>query len=132
VDAASAAIRLGRVLRTRLDQAFEPMGLTSQQAAVLIHVFTGTTSPTALADLLGSDTAATSRLVWRLVDKGLITRTAAAADRRAVVVALTAAGRAVVPSLPAVFEQVGRRMCEGIEAADFAAELSAAIGNLDT
>jgi len=131
VEAASAAIRLGRVLRTRLDQAFEPLGLTSQQAAVLIHVFTGTTSPTALSELLGSDTAATSRLVWRLVDKGLMTREAAKGDRRAAVVALTAQGRALVPSLPVIFEAVGGRMCEGLEASDFAAKLAAAIGNLD-
>jgi DNA-binding MarR family transcriptional regulator len=53
----------------------------------------------ALAAALGMTKGAVSKVVSRLQDKGLVTRAAHAADARAQVLALTPAGRALVPLL---------------------------------
>ena len=56
-------------------------------------------APSALADRLGMTRGAISKLADRLVAKALATRTADANDRRFQELALTAAGRALVPEL---------------------------------
>ena len=56
-------------------------------------------APSALADRLGMTRGAISKLADRLVEKALVTRTADANDRRFQELALTAAGRALVPEL---------------------------------
>ena len=53
----------------------------------------------ALTASLGMTKGAVSKVVSRLQDKGLVTRAAHAADARAQVLALTRAGRALVPAL---------------------------------
>lgn len=53
----------------------------------------------ALVAALGMTKGAVSKVVSRLQDKGLVTRTAHDADARAQVLALTRAGRALVPAL---------------------------------
>jgi DNA-binding MarR family transcriptional regulator len=131
VRASGLLIRIGRALRTALDQEFEDLGLTSQQAGLLIHVHTGVTAPKALAELLGTDTAAISRLLDRLEDKGLVARTSHAADRRAVVVGLTRRGRALVPRLPPVFEAVGRRLVRGVDSQRTLDDLTRMLANLE-
>ncbi|MEZ4595963.1 MAG: MarR family winged helix-turn-helix transcriptional regulator [Chloroflexota bacterium] len=109
----SLVIRLGRGVRTSLDQRFEAFGLTSQQAGALVHIFTGETSPRRLADLLGTDTAGMTRLIDRLEAKGLVERHADPRDRRALVVALTDQGSATIPSIPPVFDEAGPRWRRG-------------------
>ena len=52
-----------------------------------------------LVAALGMTKGAVSKVVSRLQDKGLVTRAAHAADARAQVLALTRAGRALVPAL---------------------------------
>ena len=56
-------------------------------------------APSALADRLGMTRGAISKLADRLVAKALATRTADVNDRRFQELALTAAGRALVPEL---------------------------------
>lgn len=58
--------------------------------------------PSVLADKIGLTRGAVSKLVDRAVRKGLVVTSAVAADRRAQVVALTTAGRQLVPTLAAV------------------------------
>lgn len=130
VQAASLLVRLAREVRTVLDQRFAPLGLTSQQAGLLVHVFTGQSSPRRLADLLGTDTAGVTRLVDRLQAKGLIERGADPTDRRAVAVHLTAAGRELVPELPPIFEAVGTQLTSGIDAQEAAQTLAAMLASL--
>ena len=120
VEAMSLILRLARVVRTRLDQRFEVHDLTSQQAGALIHIFGGVSSPRRLADLLGTDTAGTTRLLNRLESKALIVRRRGQADRRAVVLELTDAGRASIPSLPPIFEQVASEGIAGVSSDDLA------------
>ncbi|GAA2760169.1 MarR family winged helix-turn-helix transcriptional regulator [Actinopolymorpha rutila] len=130
VQASSLIVRLARELRTALDQRFAAFGLTSQQAGLLVHVFTGQSSPRRLADLLGTDTAGITRLVDRLEAKGLVRRAPDPADRRAVVVELTTAGRALIPELPPVFEAVATELTHGVDAGDAAELLRAMLTNL--
>ncbi len=118
VTLTSVIVRLARDARTALDQQFAPHDLTSQQAGVLIRVYGGESSPRRIADLLGTDTAGMTRLLDRLESKGLIQRERDAGDRRAIVVALTEEGTALIPLLPGVFERVGGSLAAGISESD--------------
>ena len=62
-------------------------------------------SPSALADLIGMTRGAASKLVDRLVHKGLMVRQERDDDRRYQKIALTAAGRRLVPSLAAIADE---------------------------
>lgn len=114
VVTAGVIMRLARDVRTALDQRFAAYDLTSQQAAVLIHVYTGEASPRRIGELLGTDTAGMSRLLDRLESKGLIRREADPGDRRAIVVSLTDRGAALIPQLPPLFEVVGSELASGL------------------
>ena len=52
-----------------------------------------------LSEQIGIDAGATSRLIERLLRKKLVSRNAAASDRRFVTLKLTASGKALVPKL---------------------------------
>jgi DNA-binding MarR family transcriptional regulator len=62
----------------------------------------GPTAPSGIADALGMTRGAISKLVDRLLVKHLVTRSAGKADKRFQSVALTAAGRKLVPTLAAL------------------------------
>ena len=113
----SLVTQVARGIRTTLDQRFGELGLTSQQAGVLLHVSGGTTSPRRLADLLGTDTAGMTRLVDRLVEKGYLHRLPATTDRRTITVELTAAGRKLLPKIKPLFDEVAATITTGIPAA---------------
>ena len=130
VQASSLIVRLARELRSALDQGFAPLGLTSQQAGLLVHVFTGQSSPRGLAELLGTDTAGVTRLVDRLAAKGLVERSPDPGDRRAIVVGLTRQGTALVPQLPPVFEAVGADLTRGVDPEEAATLLRSMLANL--
>jgi DNA-binding MarR family transcriptional regulator len=93
-------IRVARELRTFVDRQVAPLGLTMQQAELLVwtHRQHGT-SATQLTDLLLTDDAGVSRLVARLEAKGLMTRRVGVGDRRARALRLTPAGRALAKRL---------------------------------
>jgi DNA-binding MarR family transcriptional regulator len=63
------------------------------------------TMPSALAARLGLTRGAISKIAARLVDKGLIERAASKDDRRSHSLALTAAGRKLVPVLSALADR---------------------------
>ena len=112
----SLVTQVARGVRTALDQRFGELGLTSQQAGVLLHVSGGTTSPRKLADLLGTDTAGMTRLVDRLVEKGYLDRLPAADDRRTITVSLTSAGRKILPAIKPIFDEVADTITADIPA----------------
>ena len=130
VVASSQLLRLARDLRTALDQAFAPTGLTSQQAGLLIHVYTGVTSPKAAGELLGTDSAGMTRMVDRLAAKGLLERIADTGDRRAIALRLTPAGRKLVRTLPGIFEHVAARLMVGLDPDHLLSELGRMVANL--
>ncbi len=63
------------------------------------------TAPSELADLTGMTRGAASKLVDRLVGKGLVTRKDRTDDRRFQQIALTVAGQKLVPALAALADR---------------------------
>ena len=93
-------IRVARELRTFVDRQVAPLGLTMQQAELLVWTYRQHgASATDLTDLLLTDDAGVSRLVGRLEAKGLITRRVGVDDRRARALRLTPSGRALAKRL---------------------------------
>ncbi len=81
-------------------------GATVAEWVILREMFdAGETSPSLLAASAGLTRGAVSKLVDRLVHKGLVSRAAADLDRRFQDVGLTAAGRALVPRLAALADR---------------------------
>src|SRR5712692_4273720 len=91
---------VARELRTFVDRQVQPLGLTMQQAELLVwtHRQRGAT-PTQLTELLLTDDAGVSRLVDRLEAKGHITRTIHEQDRRSRELRLTPSGNALATRL---------------------------------
>lgn len=81
-------------------------GVTVAEWVVLRETFeTESLPPSRLAELTGLTRGAISKLVDRLFDKKLLTRQESAADRRYQDIALTPAGRRLVPALAALADQ---------------------------
>ena len=81
-------------------------GATVAEWVILREIFeAGETSPGRLAASCGLTRGAVSKLVDRLVHKGLMSRTECGEDRRFQDVKLTAAGRALVPKLAALADR---------------------------
>jgi DNA-binding MarR family transcriptional regulator len=81
-------------------------GVTVAEWVLLRKIFeAGETSPSRLATSSGLTRGAVSKLVDRLLRKGLVTRTEADGDRRYQDVRLTPAGRALVPKLAALADR---------------------------
>jgi DNA-binding MarR family transcriptional regulator len=92
-------IRVAREIRTMVDRTVEPLGLTMQQAELLVWVSLGRdASPGQLGELLLTDEAGVSRLVDRLETKGLMRR-GRGRDRRSRGLELTPSGRALAARL---------------------------------
>ena len=93
-------IQVTRELRTVVDRQVEPLGLTMQQAELLVRTYRQRdTTPTQLTELLLTDDAGVSRLIGRLEAKGLMVRRVHARDRRSRSLHLTPAGRALARRL---------------------------------
>lgn len=116
--AAGLFSQIGRAHTIALDRRFAALGVTAQQAGLLLHAGGGVQSPSELAALLGTDTAGMTRLLDRLETKGLVRRERHRRDRRAVVVELTETGRALIPRLPPVFGQVSAQLFDGFSLTD--------------
>jgi len=79
----------------------ETGGVTVAEWVVLREMYAGddTTSPSAVAELTGLTRGAVSKLISRLLDKGLVTRRESAKDRRYQDIKLTETAIALVPLL---------------------------------
>lgn len=89
------------------DREVSPWGISSAQGAILIYIAHGRGDRAAdLARDYSSDTGSMTRIIGRLVGKGLLRRVHDARDRRAVRLELTAKGRALTQRLPAVAVKV--------------------------
>src|ERR1700761_1987515 len=81
-------------------------GVTVAEWVLLREVFDAPAlAPSVLAERLGMTRGAISKLVDRLAAKGLVAKSADLADRRYQDVALTPAGRALVPDLAALADE---------------------------
>ncbi|MDX1966428.1 MAG: MarR family winged helix-turn-helix transcriptional regulator [Planctomycetaceae bacterium] len=84
-------------------QKVEALGVTVAEWVVLRQLLaSGATAPSGVAEALGMTRGAISKLVARLLSKKLVTRTAGQDDKRFQTVALTPAGRKLIPRLSAL------------------------------
>jgi DNA-binding MarR family transcriptional regulator len=102
-------------LQTAFDRCFSPLGMTAQEAAVLMHcVEEGETSAGKLAKAMGRDKGKITRFVDRLETSGFLTRKSDPRDHRLLIIKATNRGRRVVPHLKMRFEEVRRQFFEGV------------------
>ena len=91
---------LASAFRKGLADELEPFGIAPAQWAILEMCYRGeANTPSGLSRVIPVDTAAISRHLDKLKDKGLVQRRRSPRDRRSVRVELTEAGRALVPKL---------------------------------
>lgn len=94
-----------RLVSNHVSYAFarklEMSGVTVAEWVVLREMYGGnqTTSPSAVAELTGLTRGAVSKLISRLLAKGLVTRSESVRDRRYQDIELTKTGVAMVPRL---------------------------------
>lgn len=80
-------------------------GVTVAEWVVLRELYACSLAPSAIAERIGMTRGAISKLADRLEEKSLLTRTMGKGDRRYQELALTPAGRALVPQLAALADQ---------------------------
>lgn len=99
-----------RFVSNHVSQAFarklQLSGATVAEWVVLREMYgENQSSPGAIADRIGMTRGGMTKLIDRLLAKGLATRHESTGDRRYQEIALTAAGRRLVPSLAALADQ---------------------------
>lgn len=102
-------VHLGYWLRyasNHVSQAFSRKvvahGVTVAEWVLMRHLFDGPLAPSRLAGCMGMTRGAVSKLADRLIAKSLLVREADPQDGRAQILALTPAGRALVPEVAAL------------------------------
>jgi MarR family transcriptional regulator for hemolysin len=122
-DMTTTLVRLARVYRLAVDKVLSEIGLSDALAlpvAVLARHPEGIRQ-NALAYELGVEGPSLVRLLDRLVEDGLVERREDATDRRAKIVRLTPAGRALGGQALEVLDHFRAGVLEGVEAADIQA-----------
>jgi MarR family transcriptional regulator, lower aerobic nicotinate degradation pathway regulator len=112
-----------RYVSNQVSHAFsrkvEARGVTVAEWVILRELYgRDSVAPSALADRLGMTRGAISKLADRLQAKTLVTRTAGKADRRYQELALTTAGRALVPELSDLADQNDAEFFGNLKSAD--------------
>ena len=103
--------RLVELAREDLASQLEPFEMTPPQWAVLNTIFYGNgDTPAEIADYIGVDRSAVTRLVDRLEKKGLVTRKLNTSDHRSVNVELTAQGVDIMPQLIKISRSCDKRL----------------------
>lgn len=111
----SLLARLNIKLQTALDQQFKPLGLTAQEATLLLFcVAADETSPAKLAASMERDKAKITKLIQRLEANQLIHRAKSSRDQRVTLLRVRPRGKALVPQIKAIFEETRTRLFEEI------------------
>ena len=114
----SQLLRASIGLQKALDRCFSGKGLTSQEAALLLHCAEANdVSAGKLAQAMGRDKGKITRLVDRLEADGLVRRTANPRDRRLLIIRPTVRGQRTVPELKRVFE-IHEEILAGVQSED--------------
>lgn len=117
VEAGAAILRTGDLIRRHLDMVLEPYGITWQQYNVL-RILRGA-GPDGLPTLTIGErmlerNPGVTRLVDRLVGKGLVARARGTADLRQVICRLTRPGLALLARLDAPIDEADDYMMSGL------------------
>jgi DNA-binding MarR family transcriptional regulator len=113
-----------RLVSNNVSHAFaaklEETGVTVAEWVVMREMYgeAGITTPSQVAELTHLTRGAVSKLLERLLQKGLITRTESKEDRRYQDIQLTTAGRRLVPQLAALADQNDKEFFSSISAGE--------------
>ena len=111
----SLLMATSRSLRRAYDSRLAGLGLKLSEAYLLGHVHThGPMTQTQLAERLGIGRAATGAIIDTLEGKGLVERSASAADRRVWLVATTKPAAPVVEEVIAVDTALRQQLWTGV------------------
>lgn len=111
--------RLRASLFAAVDREVAPWGISSAQGAILMYIAHGRGNRAAdIARDYSYDTGSMTRMIDRLVGKGLLRRVRDPGDRRVVRLELTAKGLGLTRRLPAVAVRVLNRHLRGFERAE--------------
>jgi diguanylate cyclase (GGDEF)-like protein len=134
-NGASALLNeVGSALTTAAEHLLAPLGLTAQQAALLLYAAGQVSNANELAELFDTDTAETTSMLDRLRDMGLLLVARRSEDRRPIVIKLTAHGRSVVPTLPPILDSISAQAFTGFsttEITQLTGMLHRMLGNLE-
>src|SRR5579863_5180381 len=108
-------LRLGIQLQTVLDRRFHSLGVTAQEAALLIRCSEGRgISAGSLARLMDRDKGGITRHLASLTSKGLVQRIPNVRDRRITMVQVTLRGQRLVPRCMDIFLEMRARVLDEI------------------
>ena len=108
-------LRLGIQLQTVLDRRFQSLGVTAQEAALLVRCSEAREiSAGNLARLMGRDKGGITRHLDSLKAKGLVQRMAKVRDRRITIVQVTPRGQRLVPRCMDIFLEMRARVLDEI------------------
>jgi len=93
--------RLERSVRAALNRCLAPLGVSTPEWLILALISRGSETPAGLADELGVDRAAITRILGPLQCKGLIRGAPHPSDGRSTVLELTCEGARLLPKLAA-------------------------------
>ena len=111
--------RLRASLFAAVDREVAPMGLSAAQGAILIYIAHGRGDRAAdIARDYAYDTGSMTRMIARLVAKGLLRRVRDTGDRRAVRLELTQHGRELTQRLPDIAARVLNLHLKGFSRAE--------------
>ena len=114
-DLISLLFRTSIRMQTGFDRCFSQLGISAQEAAVLIHcVEAGTISAGKLAQAMGRDKGKITRFVDRLEAGSFVTRAGDPRDHRVLIIKATTRARRIAPRLKTIFEEVRERFLAGV------------------
>ena len=119
-DAAAALRRLRDAAGALLSTVAESQPVAPHHLLTLRAVADGATTPSDVATEVGRHVSSVSRVVDQLVEIEMLDRRPDPADRRQVLVALTAEGRRVVEAFDHLDHTISTRLFTGFDAADAA------------
>lgn len=112
--------RLSQTVARELDRRMAAIGLTDAQWKPLLLLQQGECTTAAdLSRIAAHDTGAVTRLVDRLEAKGLIRRQRSAADRRVVILELTAEGQRIAGEIPRIICELSNQVLADFSETDF-------------
>jgi DNA-binding MarR family transcriptional regulator len=115
----SQLLRASIGLQKALDRCFAHTGLTSQEAAVVVHCAESKDlSASKLAQAMGRDKGKITRFVDRLEVRGFVRRVANPRDQRLLIIRPTVRGQRAVPELKRTFEQIREEVLAGVQSED--------------
>lgn len=116
--------RCAAQMAARFEHELAPHNISLAQWGALLAIHDkGTASPSDVADRVGIDRGATTRLLSRMEAKGLITRRSHERDGRSVILELSPATAAKMPDLLALSQRVNREALAALPTADAGALL---------